>query len=66
VNDRDVEVLSRAPLFEALDEDAARALRGIVTEVHLSRGQTLFSEDQEGDRLYQWKTASQIRNRANA
>jgi CRP/FNR family transcriptional regulator, cyclic AMP receptor protein len=52
VNDRDVEVLSRAPLFEALDEDAARALRAIVTEVHLSRGQTLFSEDQEGDRLY--------------
>jgi CRP/FNR family transcriptional regulator, cyclic AMP receptor protein len=52
VNDRDVEVLGRAPLFEALDEDGARALRATVTEVHLSRGQTLFSEDQEGDRLY--------------
>src|SRR4051794_38094908 len=52
VNDRDVEVLGRAPLFEALDEEGARALRATVTEVHLSRGQTLFSEDQEGDRLY--------------
>jgi CRP/FNR family cyclic AMP-dependent transcriptional regulator len=52
VNDRDVEVLGRAPLFEALDEEGARALRATVTEVDLSRGQTLFSEDQEGDRLY--------------
>ncbi|MEV5752562.1 Crp/Fnr family transcriptional regulator [Actinoallomurus sp. NPDC052308] len=52
MNDRDVEVLGRAPLFEALDEEGAKALRAIVSEVHLSRGQTLFSEDQEGDRLY--------------
>ena len=52
MNDRDVEVLGRAPLFEGLDEEGAKALRAIVSEVHLSRGQTLFSEDQEGDRLY--------------
>ena len=52
MNDRDVEVLGRAPLFEALDEEGARALRATVAEVQLSRGQTLFSEDQEGDRLY--------------
>ena len=52
MNDRDVEILGRAPLFEALDDEGSRALRAIVTEVHLSRGQTLFTEDQEGDRLY--------------
>ena len=52
MNDRDVEVLGRAPLFEALDDEGSKALRAIVAEVHLSRGQTLFSEDQEGDRLY--------------
>jgi CRP/FNR family transcriptional regulator, cyclic AMP receptor protein len=52
VNDRDVEVLGRAPLFEALDDEGSSALRAFVTEVHLSRGETLFSEDQEGDRLY--------------
>ena len=52
MNDRDVEVLGRAPLFEALDDEGSRALRAFVTEVRLSRGETLFSEDQEGDRLY--------------
>nr|WP_243742305.1 Crp/Fnr family transcriptional regulator [Actinorugispora endophytica] len=46
------EVLSRAPLFEALDEDGAAALRASITEVRLGRGQTLFSEGEEGDRLY--------------
>jgi len=52
VNDRDLEVLGRAPLFEALDEEGAKALRAIVAEWHMSRGQTLFSEDEVGDRLY--------------
>src|SRR4051812_48906187 len=51
-NAGDVEFLGRAPLFEALDEEGARALRATVTKAQLSRGQTLFSEDQEGDRLY--------------
>ncbi|MEY9214212.1 CRP/FNR family cyclic AMP-dependent transcriptional regulator [Thermobifida halotolerans] len=46
------EVLSKAPLFEALDEDGAAALRSSITEVRLGRGQTLFSEGDEGDRLY--------------
>ncbi|MGI5119711.1 Crp/Fnr family transcriptional regulator [Marinactinospora thermotolerans] len=46
------EVLSKAPLFEALDEDGAAALRASVSEVRLGRGQTLFSEGDEGDRLY--------------
>ena len=46
------EVLSKAPLFEALDEEGAAALRSSITEVRLGRGQTLFSEGDEGDRLY--------------
>lgn len=46
------EVLSKASLFEALDEDGAAALRSSITEVRLGRGQTLFSEGDEGDRLY--------------
>ena len=45
-------VLSRAPLFEGLDEDNARALRRQMTEVKLARGEHLFLEGQDGDRLY--------------
>ncbi|MGH3388738.1 MAG: Crp/Fnr family transcriptional regulator [Actinomadura sp.] len=52
MTDRDVEVLSRAPLFEALDDQGAKALRANVTEVRLARGQTLFNENETGDRLY--------------
>ncbi|GHD31854.1 MULTISPECIES: Crp/Fnr family transcriptional regulator [Nocardiopsis] len=46
------EVLRKAPLFEALDEEDAAALRSSVSEVRLGRGQTLFNEGDEGDRLY--------------
>ena len=46
------EVLRKAPLFEALDEEDTRALRSSVSEVRLGRGQTLFNEGDEGDRLY--------------
>ncbi|TQN28695.1 transcriptional regulator [Haloactinospora alba] len=46
------EVLRKAPLFEALDEEGAAALRASVSEVRLGRGQTLFSEGDEGDRLF--------------
>jgi CRP/FNR family transcriptional regulator, cyclic AMP receptor protein len=51
VDDRQ-DVLSRAPLFEALDEDGARALRSRMTDVRLSRGERLFTEGDDGDRLY--------------
>ena len=51
VDDRQ-NVLSRAPLFEALDEDGATALRSRMTDVELSRGERLFAEGDEGDRLY--------------
>src|SRR2546422_11050355 len=49
--DADV-VLRRAPLFEGLDEDSARALRRQMPDVKLSRGEHLFLEGQDGDRLY--------------
>ena len=46
------DVLGRAPLFEALDEDGTKALRAGVHEVTLGRGDRLFDEGDEGDRLY--------------
>ena len=46
------DVLSRAPLFEALDEEETKALRAGVTEVELARGDRLFDEGDDGDRLY--------------
>jgi CRP/FNR family cyclic AMP-dependent transcriptional regulator len=45
-------VLRRAPLFEGLDDESARALRRQMSEVKLSRGEHLFLEGQDGDRLY--------------
>jgi CRP/FNR family transcriptional regulator len=39
-------------LFEALDEDEARALRSRMTDVELGRGERLFTEGDDGDRLY--------------
>jgi CRP/FNR family transcriptional regulator, cyclic AMP receptor protein len=46
------DVLRRAPLFEALDEEETRALRAGVTDVELARGERLFDEGDPGDRLY--------------
>jgi CRP/FNR family transcriptional regulator, cyclic AMP receptor protein len=47
-----LEVLSRAPLFEGLDENGARALRSRMNDVKLERGERLFAEGDDGDRLY--------------
>ncbi|MGH8867277.1 MAG: Crp/Fnr family transcriptional regulator [Actinomycetes bacterium] len=46
------DVLSRAPLFTALDDEAASAVRTSMTEVSLRRGDLLFSEGEAGDSLY--------------
>ena len=46
------DVLSRAPLFETLDDEGARALRAGVVDVQLARGDRLFDEGDDGDRLY--------------
>lgn len=45
-------VLRRAPLFDALDEEDARALRRQMAEVKLTRGERLFMEGENGDALY--------------
>jgi CRP/FNR family transcriptional regulator, cyclic AMP receptor protein len=46
------DMLRRAPLFEALDDEGTTALRAGVTEVALARGERLFDEGDAGDALY--------------
>ena len=50
--DQAEDMLRRAPLFEALDEEETRALLVGVTDVELARGERLFDEGDAGDRLY--------------
>jgi CRP-like cAMP-binding protein len=50
--DRVDDVLRRAPLFAALDEEQAAELRASMTETTLARGESLFHEGDPGDRLY--------------
>ena len=44
--------VKKAPLFSALDDVAAAALRASMTPVKVSKGNTLFKEGDSGDRLY--------------
>jgi len=46
------DVLMQAPLFAALDAEGAAALRSTLIEIHVSKGEELFTEGQPGDRLY--------------
>jgi CRP/FNR family transcriptional regulator, cyclic AMP receptor protein len=46
------EMLRRAPLFEAVDDEGTKALRAGVTDVALGRGERLFDEGDSGDALY--------------
>jgi CRP/FNR family transcriptional regulator len=46
------DVLRETPLFEALSEEDASALRAGIIDVHLDRGEILFSEGDPGDKLY--------------
>jgi CRP/FNR family cyclic AMP-dependent transcriptional regulator len=48
----DEEVIRRAPLFTALDDASAATLRESMTQVRVSKGQTLFKEGDAGDRLF--------------
>jgi CRP/FNR family transcriptional regulator, cyclic AMP receptor protein len=48
----DDDIVRSAPLFAALDEDAASSLRQSMVEVWLGRSEELFSEGDQGDRLY--------------
>ncbi len=46
------EMLREAPLFSGLDDEAAEALSASMTETKVRRGDVLFHEGDEGDRLY--------------
>ena len=48
----DDDLVLSAPLFAAIDPEAARALFGSMTRVTLARGQAAFHEGEPGDRLY--------------
>ena len=48
----DDDVVRQAPLFAALDDEAAEALRSTMTRVEVPRGETIFHEGDPGDRLY--------------
>jgi CRP/FNR family cyclic AMP-dependent transcriptional regulator len=46
------DIVRRAPLFTALDDEAAASLRNTMTQVRLGRSEVLFAEGDRGDRLY--------------
>ena len=46
------DVLSRAPMFAALDPEAAAALQASMDTLSLGRGQVSCNEGERGDRLY--------------
>ena len=48
----DNDVLRQAPLFSALDDEAATALRASMSRGQLRRGDVLFHEGDPGDKLY--------------
>lgn len=50
------EILRDAPLFKALDDQAAISLRQSMKSQNLKKGQMLFKEGQPGDHLYLVKT----------
>ncbi len=50
--DQLTELLGRTELFNLLDERALRELAGTVTQVAYGRGQTIFVQDEPGDRMF--------------
>ena len=48
----DDDIVRRAPLFAALDDEASAALIDSMVEVRLGRSEVLFAEGDPGDRLY--------------
>ena len=46
------DIIRKAPLFSALDDEAADSLRRSMAEINLGRGQVLFREGDSGDKLY--------------
>ena len=45
-------MVRRAPLFKALDDEAASALQSEMSRSHMERGDVLFHEGDRGDTLY--------------
>jgi CRP/FNR family transcriptional regulator, cyclic AMP receptor protein len=48
----DHDVVKKAPLFAALDDEASSTLMASMTQTRLERGDVLFHEGDQGDRLY--------------
>jgi CRP-like cAMP-binding protein len=48
----DEEIVRKAPLFTALDDEAAASLLANMVSVKISKGSVLFAEGDEGDQLY--------------
>ena len=48
----DQDVVRKAPLFAALDDEAASTLMSSMAKRRLERGDVLFHEGDQGDRLY--------------
>ncbi|WP_370890946.1 Crp/Fnr family transcriptional regulator [Janibacter sp. GXQ6167] len=48
----DLDVVRRAPLFATLDDDSAREIMASMQAVRMERGDILFHEGDQGDRLY--------------
>jgi len=46
------DIVRRAPLFAALDDEASASLLDSMVEVRLGRAEVLFAEGEPGDRLY--------------
>ena len=46
----DDDLVRRAPLFAALDDSAAAALRASMAQVTVPRGDVIFAEGEPGDR----------------
>jgi len=46
------DALMQAPLFSALDAEAATALRASMVELRVPRGEEIFTEGEPGDRMY--------------
>ena len=48
----DEDLVRRAPLFAALDDGAAAALQASMAQVTVPKGDVVFAEGEEGDRLF--------------
>ncbi len=46
------DVLRQAPLFSGLDDEVAAALESSMSSASLRRGEILFNEGDDGDKLY--------------